>query len=208
MSEIIQKLKALASQKRALVLIGIFAGLVVLVLLVISGFSSSPNPGVAPINGKAPLTEKPWQDYASDLFGFTISYPSDWSLKEEVAESGPDILISDKTSLAFVRIRAFLDPYLNSAEALTTSIEDYRKMLALQEKTIVSDFRINDLQNNIGGFSAKGEFLINGVTYNFEEQGKLSTQGQVLLMRVADVSENFKTSLPIMKKIMGTFRLK
>jgi len=154
-----------------------------------------------------PFSEKGWQNYSSSSLGFSVSYPSSWNVKEEIAETGPDLLISSNDNSAFVRVRGLLDPHLNSAEAISLSIDGYKKMLVLQESVIISDFQIDEIKDGTGGILVSGQFPINGINYRFEERGQLSTAGHALIMRAADVPENFDSSLPVMKKLMDSFKL-
>ncbi len=148
-----------------------------------------------------------WEEYTSSTLGFSVSHPADWKISETDAESGPDILVQDSNGYAFVRIRGFVDPYLNSAEALNSSIEEYERNLALQDGVEISSFQSNEMENDVGGFSAIGDFSINDITYRFEERGWLSMAGQVLILRAADVPQNFEASLPTMEKIMDSFEI-
>ena len=148
-----------------------------------------------------------WQVYTSEALGFSLSHPAGWSVKETDAPSGPDILAMDNGGHAFVRVRGFVDPYLDSKEAITSSIAEYQKSLALQEGVRVSDFQKKEIEGNIGEFFAAGEFEVSGSTYRFEERGWLSIAGQVLILRAADAPQGFDESLSTMKKIMDSFKL-
>ena len=127
-----------------------------------------------------------WQVYESEALGFSVSHPAGWSVKEADAESGPDILVLDSGGKAFVRIRGFLDPNLDSEEAISSSIAEYQKSLASQEGVRVSDFQTEGIKNNIGGFWLTGEFPVKGSAYRFFERGWLSLAGQALILRAAD----------------------
>lgn len=181
----------LASGKQRLFFAGIFGLLVLLIILGLI-FSSRPR-------------QAQWQDYSSSLLGVSLSHPAGWSVQEEAAESGPDILLLETNGSAFVRIRGFVDPYLDSKEAISSSIAEYQTSLALQDGVSISDFQINDIKDDIGGFWLAGEFEVLGSTYRFEEYGWLSMAGQVLILRAADIPQDFDESLPEMKKIMNSF---
>lgn len=152
--------------------------------------------------------EEQWQEYSSDALGFSVSYPAGWQVTEEAAESGPDILIADGKGLAFVRIRGLFDPYLNSAEAIASSVAKYQTTLASQPGMSISKFQPEDVQGGIGGFMATGGLSINGTPYRFQERGRLSTRGQVLIMRAADEAGAFIASLDTLEAILDSFTLK
>lgn len=182
-------IKFLKSKKILVLALGVVILLVVIILKF--GFTA---------NGQ-------WQDYSSDLLGFSISHPAGWKVNEEVAGSGPDILVSEKNGFAFVRIRGLFDPYLSSTEAVQASITQYKKTLSLQEGVSLADFRREEVSGGVGGFYASGEFVINDTAYRYEERGRLSTQGRVLIMRAADAPASFENSMSVMQKIMNSFTL-
>lgn len=164
--------------------------------------------GLAPLLFSfSPAKPPEQQDYSSQSLGFSVSLPAGWTVKEEDVKSGPDILIMDTKSPAFVRIRGFVDPNVDSPEAIQSSIVEYQKTFAMQTGVSLSDFQTEEIKNNIGGFSASGEFPVKDVTYRFFERGWLSMAGQVLILRAADAPESFDESLPVMKKIMDSFKL-
>lgn len=157
---------------------------------------------------RKPPPDGTWLEYSSDALGFSVSYPDGWQVTEEAAESGPDILIADGKGLAFVRIRGLFDPYLNSAEAIASSVAKYQTTLASQPGVSISKFQPEDVQGGIGGFIATGGFSVNGTPYRFQERGRLSTRGQVLIMRAADESGAFDTSVDILDRVLESFTLK
>lgn len=194
MIELRQKLEKLTQQKKPLVATGIIVS-VILLLIVVLVFIKSADRGIE------------WQDSSGSTLGFAVSHPAGWTVEEEDATSGPDILISDANSFAFVRIRGFLDPAIfNNRETIVTSIAEYKKALLLQDGVLLNSFQ-EETGENTGGFLATGEFPINDIVYRFEERGQLfSTLGQVIIMRAADIPKNFDSSIVIMRKIMESFK--
>ena len=146
-----------------------------------------------------------WQEYYSDTLGFSISHPANWTVTETDAASGPDILIAKQDDSAFVRIRGLLDVNLNNTEAIQTSLDQYQKTLALQPDVRITSVQSQDVGEHVKEFTMTGEFPVTGSTFNFEEKGALATTGRVLLMRVADLPDNFEVSLPTMRKIVDSF---
>lgn len=148
-----------------------------------------------------------WKEYKSAPLGFTVSHPVAWVVKEQSDEGGPDVLVSESQGFAFVRIRGLFDASLSSPEAVKASIEEYRNSLPTQQDTKITKFAASDVEGNIGGFIALGEFMISGVTYRFEERGLLATNGRVTIMRAAAVPRAYDLTIPLMEKIMESFRL-
>ena len=151
------------------------------------------------------FSQEKWQTYTSDSLGFSVSLPTGWSVKEEAAESGPDILIVKNNGSAFVRIRGFLDPYLDSEEALKASLDEYHKELALQEGVSLSSFQTGGVKENIAEFSVGGQFLVRNTSFRFYETGQISMSGQALVLRAASLPQDFDESIPIMKEIIDNF---
>lgn len=148
-----------------------------------------------------------WQYYSNEEIGYSVSLPIDWKVEEEATASGPDILISDTNSLAFLRIRGMFDPYLNSKETIASSIKQYEAALSLQENTTVYAFVPKEFSDEVGGFVVLGEFPIGDALYSFEEHGILITDSRVFIMRAADSSNTFNDSILVMSDIMASFRL-
>ncbi len=148
-----------------------------------------------------------WQEYRSDEIGYSISLPAGWEVQEEATQSGPDILVSDTNSLAFVRIRGLADPYLNSEDAITSSIAKYEEILSSQEGVDVAVFQAVDYNDGVGGFIVLGEFPVGNTRYSFEEHGVLLVNGDVLMIRAADVPDAFNGSIETMSNIIASFIL-
>jgi len=157
--------------------------------------------------GRSGVPAEQWQQYHSDSLGFSLSHPANWTVTETDATSGPDILIAEQGGSAFVRIRGFLDVNLNSPEAITASVEQYQKSLALQPEVDITSLQSATTDANVSEFTLTGELPVAGSIYSFEEKGLLSTTGRVLLMRAADLPTDFDGSLSTLRAIMDSFTL-
>lgn len=154
----------------------------------------------------APKTQEGWQEFKSEQFGYTVSYPASWIVKEQpIQDVSPELLIVEPNGLAFVRIVAFYDPSLTDADAIRASIAAYReKLRSGEEDSRLFDFE-SDVQENIGGFFAYGEFYLGDTLHRYEERGLLATNGRVLLMRGAVFVTEFDKLAPTLAQMMDSF---
>lgn len=185
---------------------GVFAisGIIIAIIIVVLAVVLFP---ILRKQAGFPPSQVAWQGYSSSSLGFSVSIPPEWNVKEERAQSGSDIIISDKKGSSFVRIRGLLDSNLDSADKVSSSIADYKRILTLQEGVVISNFQIGDIKKEVGEFAVSGQFMINDTNYRFEERGQISMARHALIIRAADVPENFDSSWPTLKKIMNSFKL-
>ena len=190
-------------------LIGLGVIVVVVVLLLVTGalkFSvrvGPPQPLAQPAAETAAATK--WRTYANKDFGYLISYPPDWILRENTGSSSRDILLTQPGNLGFVRIMGILDPAVNSEDAMRASLQAYKDSFATKPDEVLAAFK-SDIQGAIAGFMAAGKMRLNNQEYIFKERGLMSTKGRVLIMRGAAVTEQQKEILPVADKIMDSFQ--
>ncbi|MBI2448361.1 hypothetical protein HYV44_02255 [Candidatus Microgenomates bacterium] len=148
-----------------------------------------------------------WQSYTSEQLGFSVLIPDSWKIEEENPPSGPDIMIIDKNSLAFIRVRGMTDLAINSMEMIDSSISRYKNKLAQQDGHSVADFSTENISETVKEFTLSGEFPVNDVIYRYEERGQIATDGRVIIMRATDTPEDFTQSIIAMRKITDSFKL-
>ena len=153
-----------------------------------------------------------WQKYTSGEFGYTIAYPSDWNIKENNNAGSRELLITAPGGSAFVRVAGFIDPSINSAEAIEASMAEYKASFNDKPNEQLEKFQ-SKMQGEIGAFEVTGLMLANDVQYRFLEQGFLATNGRILIMRGsvsnaedAITQEEFEELSAIVRKIMDSFR--
>lgn len=144
------------------------------------------------------------QKYVNEEMGFSLYLPRDWSVDAVVAASGPDVLVASKET-AFLRIRGFLDPDLSSPQVIADSLVAYKNGLSKQG-VVISDWQIDTSSESLGEFSLEGEFFIGEESYQFSERGWLAITGRVLLVRMADKSESFSSSHPLLQETWDSFQ--
>lgn len=198
-------------------LIGIGVLVVLIIILMATGvlkFSATYAPTPAAPETAAPKTtdvtkasQVNMEPYTSTAFGYSISKPVAWKVDEGSSASGLSIMIKEPKSAAFLSIRAMSDKSMNSAEAITASIAQYRTSLSAQPNTTVTDFQTGAVENNVGGFIAKGTMTISSVPFQFEERGLLATNGRVLIMRAATIPQIAEITMPLMRQMMESFKI-
>ena len=153
-----------------------------------------------------------WQKYTSGEFGYTIAYPSDWNIKENNNAGSRELLITAPGGSAFVRVAGFIDPSINSAEAIEASMAEYKASFNDKPNGQLEKFQ-SKMQGEIGAFETTGLMLANDVQYRFLERGLLATNGRVLIMRGsvsnaegAITQKEFEELSATVRKIMDSFR--
>jgi len=153
-----------------------------------------------------------WQKYTSGEFGYTIAYPSDWNIKENNNAGSRELLITAPGGSAFVRVAGFIDPSINSAEAIEASMAEYKASFNDKPNEQLEKFQ-SKMQGEIGAFETTGLMLANDVQYRFLERGLLATNGRVLIMRGsvsnaegAITQKEFEELSATVRKIMDSFR--
>ena len=153
-----------------------------------------------------------WQKYTSGEFGYTIAYPSDWNIKENNNAGSRELLITAPGGSAFVRVAGFIDPSINSAEAIEASMVEYKASFNDKPNEQLEKFQ-SKMQGEIGAFETTGLMLANDVQYRFLERGLLATNGRVLIMRGsvsnaegAITQKEFEELSATVRKIMDSFR--
>jgi hypothetical protein len=195
--------------KKILIAAGIFVGVIVLLIAASNIRFKINKPADSGTekssNGEVSSGQVKWKEYKSASFGYKVSLPQAWTAKEQTGEGGgPDILFSEPQGLAFVRVRGLYDSQINSPEAIKASIDEYKNSFASQGETL-TNFKTGEVQNNVGGFFAFGEFKINDISYRFEERGLLATNGKVLIFRASAIPQAYDATIPLMQKIMTSF---
>ena len=175
-------------------------------------FNVSVTPSSKEATQKEFVLPEGWQKYTSGEFGYTIAYPSDWNLKENNNAGSRELLITAPGGSAFVRVAGFIDPSINSAEAIEASMVEYKASFNDKPNEQLEKFQ-SKMQGEIGAFEATGLMLANDVQYRFLERGLLATNGRVLIMRGsvsnaegAITQKEFEELSATVRKIMDSFR--
>ena len=175
-------------------------------------FNVSVTPSSKEATQKEFVLPEGWQKYTSGEFGYTIAYPSDWNIKENNNAGSRELLITAPGGSAFVRVAGFIDPSINSAEAIEASMVEYKASFNDKPNEQLEKFQ-SKMQGEIGAFEATGLMLANDVQYRFLERGLLATNGRVLIMRGsvsnaegAITQKEFEELSATVRKIMDSFR--
>src|SRR3990167_5170226 len=113
--------------KKIVIGVGILVGIVaVLMATGVFKFNVSVTPSSKEATQKEFVLPEGWQKYTSGEFGYTIAYPSDWNIKENNNAGSRELLITAPGGSAFVRVAGFIDPSINSAEAIEASMVEYK----------------------------------------------------------------------------------
>ena len=111
-----------------------------------------------------------------------------------------------------MRVAGFIDPSINSAEAIEASMVEYKASFNDKPNEQLEKFQ-SKMQGEIGAFEATGLMLANDVQYRFLERGLLATNGRVLIMRGsvsnaegAITQKEFEELSATVRKIMDSFR--
>ena len=175
-------------------------------------FNVSVTPSSKEATQKEFVLPEGWQKYTSGEFGYTIAYPSDWNIKENNNAGSRELLITAPGGSAFVRVAGFIDPSINSAEAIEASMAEYKASFNDKPNEQLEKFQ-SKMQGEIGAFEATGLMLANDVQYRFLERGLLATNGRVLIMRgsVSNAEgtitqKEFEELSATVRKIMDSFR--
>ena len=175
-------------------------------------FNVSVTPSSKEATQKEFVLPEGWQKYTSGEFGYTIAYPSDWNIKENNNAGSRELLITAPGGSAFVRVAGFIDPSINSAEAIEASMAEYKASFNDKPNEQLEKFQ-SKMQGEIGAFEATGLMLANDVQYRFLERGLLATNGRVLIMRGsvsnaegAITQKEFEELSATVRKIMDSFR--
>ena len=175
-------------------------------------FNVSVTPSSKEATQKEFVLPEGWQKYTSGEFGYTIAYPSDWNIKENNNAGSRELLITAPGGSAFVRVAGFIDPSINSAEAIEASMVEYKASFNDKPNEQLEKFQ-SKMQGEIGAFEATGLMLANDVQYRFLERGLLATNGRVLIMRgsVSNAEgtitqKEFEELSATVRKIMDSFR--
>ena len=175
-------------------------------------FNVSVTPSSKEATQKEFVLPEGWQKYTSGEFGYTIAYPSDWNIKENNNAGSRELLITAPGGSAFVRVAGFIDPSINSAEAIEASMAEYKASFNDKPNEQLEKFQ-SKMQGEIGAFETTGLMLANDVQYRFLERGLLATNGRVLIMRGsvsnaegAITQKEFEELSATVRKIMDSFR--
>jgi len=199
--------------KKIVIGVGILVGIVaVLMATGVFKFNVSVTPSSKEATQKEFVLPEGWQKYTSGEFGYTIAYPSDWNIKENNNAGSRELLITAPGGSAFVRVAGFIDPSINSAEAIEASMVEYKASFNDKPNEQLEKFQ-SKMQGEIGAFEATGLMLANDVQYRFLERGLLATNGRVLIMRgsVSNAEgtitqKEFEELSATVRKIMDSFR--
>ena len=199
--------------KKIIIGVGILAGIIaVLMATGVFKFNVSVTPSSKEATQKEFVLPEGWQKYTSGEFGYTIAYPSDWNIKENNNAGSRELLITAPGGSAFVRVAGFIDPSINSAEAIEASMAEYKASFNDKPNEQLEKFQ-SKMQGEIGAFEATGLMLANDVQYRFLERGLLATNGRVLIMRgsVSNAEgtitqKEFEELSATVRKIMDSFR--
>jgi len=199
--------------KKIVIGVGILVGIVaVLMATGVFKFNVSVTPSSKEATQKEFVLPEGWQKYTSGEFGYTIAYPSDWNIKENNNAGSRELLITAPGGSAFVRVAGFIDPSINSAEAIEASMVEYKASFNDKPNEQLEKFQ-SKMQGEIGAFEATGLMLANDVQYRFLERGLLATNGRVLIMRGsvsnaegAITQKEFEELSATVRKIMDSFR--
>ena len=199
--------------KKIIIGVGILAGIIaVLMATGVFKFNVSVTPSSKEATQKEFVLPEGWQKYTSGEFGYTIAYPSDWNIKENNNAGSRELLITAPGGSAFVRVAGFIDPSINSAEAIEASMVEYKASFNDKPNEQLEKFQ-SKMQGEIGAFETTGLMLANDVQYRFLERGLLATNGRVLIMRgsVSNAEgtitqKEFEELSATVRKIMDSFR--
>lgn len=190
-------------------LIGLGVVVVVVILLLATGALKLSlrwgPPTQAPTAEQKASTDN-WRTYANKDFGYLVSYPPDWIVRENTASGSREIVLSHPSSDGFVRIFSTLDPAVNSEETIRASLQDYEASFANKQDENLLAFK-SDVQGALAGFMAAGKMKLNEEDYVFKERGLLSAKGRILIMRGAATVAKQKVLLPVAEKIMDSFQV-
>ena len=199
--------------KKIIIGVGILAGIIaVLMATGVFKFNVSVTPSSKEATQKEFVLPEGWQKYTSGEFGYMIAHPSDWNLKENNNAGSRELLITAPGGSAFVRVAGFIDPSINSAEAIEASMVEYKASFNDKPNEQLEKFQ-SKMQGEIGAFETTGLMLANDVQYRFLERGLLATNGRVLIMRgsVSNAEgtitqKEFEELSATVRKIMDSFR--
>ncbi|MFH1656494.1 MAG: PsbP-related protein [Candidatus Nealsonbacteria bacterium] len=210
---------------RKKILIGLGVVVIIIIILMATGVLKF-NIGIAPSSPitiedenttivKEFIVPEGWEKYTSGEYGYSVAYPNNWNLKENNSEGTREVLMFAPENKAFVNISAFKDSTLSSPETVEASIAEYKASLEAkdEDQEILKDFR-SEMMGEVGGFNATGIMAVNGVAFQFLEQGLFATNGRVLIMRGAintskiDLTqEEFDSFVATVKQIMDSFKI-
>jgi hypothetical protein len=160
---------AKTKSKLGLIIIGIAVALVAALIFVPKLFPESSPPDASGL-----------QTFQSKKFGFSVKHPQGWTVNESNFAEKQEIIISERSKNASVKINAYKDSSLDSEEAVRSAMQRFKQEMDNDPNVVVSQFK-TDFQNEIGGHILIGQQIIDGENYDFQNRGLLSTNGRLIL---------------------------
>lgn len=169
----------------------------------------TPNPSVAKPTLTPQVANKKaagaWQTYQSQKYGYSVTYPIDWSLLDGNTETSRAMLVKDNANLGYVDIQSYFDKTLGEAGKLQEALNAMEQKLKGDPELKNVQFK-SSIEGKIGGYIATGEQTLNGEQFSFENRGLLGISGKILLFHGAYKKIAPKDYLQKIEKIIESFK--
>lgn len=171
--------------KKIIVVLGLVLGVGLLIFLKITSRSSK-----SPTSSKLPM-------YYSCQFGYGVGLPTGWVVNDRDFATNQEIILVDKTKAALVKINASKDSKINSLKSVEEAIAKIKAQMQSDPNIKLASFK--DLsEDQVGGYLATGEQIVDKVNYIFQSQGLIHTNGRLLQFHGAiktEAKDNYSKSL-------------
>lgn len=147
-----------------------------------------------------------WKTFRQEQYGYTIRHPQDWQAIDESTENSRQLRVIENNKNASVKINSYIDEAMTSEERVKQGIALFKDRLYSEPGLTVKQYA-DDFEDRVGGWIARGEQVINGQTFIFENRGLLSDNGRVLIFHSnyrADKADQYTTIVPL---IVSSFNL-
>lgn len=150
--------------------------------------------------------EAGWETFKSEQYGYSIQHPKGWTVVDKSTETTRQTYVYEPSNRAYVKIDAYADEDVDSAEAMRSLAQSLKERIASEPGMVIKQFK-DTVEGEVGGHIAVGEQTIDGELYIFENRGLYSTNGRVLLFHRAVKKEAFSELDETLTKIIKSFAL-
>lgn len=155
---------------------------------------------------KLGVQELSWESYKSDEYGYLLTKPVGWSVKDTPMENGREITIAHPQGKVVVIITALKDENLRDLDYMRNSIAAFKEKMENDSTMKVAKF-VDQVEGDTGGFIAVGEEKKMDKNWYFEQRGLLGTSGKVLLFHGATLSSLYNDYKDAITRIIEGFKL-
>lgn len=153
------------------------------------------------------LQGKPsWKTFSNEKYGYTLKYPSNWQAKDNSAENTREIIVTANDKSALVKINAYHDPTMITAEKVTQAVAAMKNKMKTDKNLRVTAFK-DSFEGQIGGYIAQGYQKFGEEEWRFENRGLLATNDRILIMHGAVKPPFSAAQWKIVYEIMKDFSL-